>query len=446
MKHLGSNAWPHYAIFRVLRARFCSSEATRKSYAPTEDSLYRRISRAGNPRASIAAVLDQWIDEGKEVKQDELRVFIKELRKYLRFRHALQISEWMSYQRNHVLSTSDIAVRLDLVSRVHGLEPAEKYFDSIPETMRVFQVFRKSRATMQKMKKFTLISSLSYNVMLNLYARLGKYEKLDVLTQEMEEMGISWDKVTYNIILNAHATTADVEEMEKLLMKMEADALISVNWSTYVVVANGFLKSGLKEKALTMLKRAEQRTYGISRRLAYENILTLYAACGVKDEVYRLWELYKNIGKLVNSGYLSMLSSLVKLDDIDGAERLLVEWESGTTVFDIRIPNLMIRAYCQKGLLEKAVAYLKRLTESGKELDALPLDCVATGYFINGQIVKAVETMKEAFLARRPGWKPNQNTLAACVKYMKGQGEEEGAEEILKSLKEEGYISSILAL
>ncbi|KAF5726385.1 hypothetical protein HS088_TW22G00063 [Tripterygium wilfordii] len=458
MKLLGSNAWRNYAIFRVFRARFCSTKVIEQSSAPIEDNLYRRISGAENWVGSMAPVLDQWLEEGKEVKQSELRKFIQQLRKYRRFRHALEISEWMSDQRNHVLSTGDIAIRLDLISTVHGVELAEKYFDSIPETMRTFQVYgallscyarnrslEKAEATMQRMREFELgKSSLTYNVMLNLYFRLGKHEKLDILMQEMTEMGIKWDKFTYSIRLNAYAASADAEGMEKLLMKMEFDPLISKEWNTYVVAANGFLKSGQNERALTMLKRAEQQIRGNSMRLAYESIITLYAALGVKDEVYRLWNLYKNIGKVINSGYLSMLSSLMKLDDIDFAEKLLEEWESGTTLFDARIPNLAIRAYCKKGLLERAEAYFKRLMESGKKLDATTWDCLATGYWINGQTAKAVETLKNAVLAGRPGWKPNKHTLTVCLKYMKRQGEEEGAEEILRSLEKDGYISSQL--
>ncbi|KAF5726386.1 pentatricopeptide repeat-containing protein [Tripterygium wilfordii] len=454
MKLLGSNAWRNYAIFRVLRARFWSTKVIEQSFALIEDNLYRRIS--GAEISSIVPVLKQWLEEGKEVEQSELRKFIKQLRKYRRFRHALQISEWMSDQRNHVLSTGDIAIRLDLISTVHGVEQVEKYFDSIPETMRTFQVYgallscyacnrslEKAEATMQRMREFKLgKSSLTYNVMLNLYFRQGKHEKLDTLMQEMTEVGINWDNFTCNIRLNAYAASADVKGMEKLLIMMEVDPHLSMEWNTYVVAANGFLKSGHNEKALTMLKRAEELIHGNSSRLAYESIITLYAALGVKDEVYRLWNLYKNIGKVVNSGYLSMLSSLMKLDDIDCAERLLEEWESGTTIFDSRIPNLAIRAYCKKGLLEKAEAYFKRLMESGKKPDASTWECLATGYWINGQTAKAVETMKNAFLARQPGWKPKQYTLAACLKYMKGLGKEEEALAMLRSLKKGGHMSS----
>jgi hypothetical protein len=64
-----------------------------------------------------------------------------------------------------------------------------------------------------------------------------------------------------------------------------------------------------------------------TRKVAYEYLLASYASLGNKDEVYRIWNLYKCMGRFHNSGYRSMLMSLVKMDDIDGAEKIVEEWE-----------------------------------------------------------------------------------------------------------------------
>lgn len=53
--------------------------------------LYRRISPVGNPNESIVPILDQWILEGQTVTQSQLRDFIRELRHYRRFKHALEV-------------------------------------------------------------------------------------------------------------------------------------------------------------------------------------------------------------------------------------------------------------------------------------------------------------------------------------------------------------------
>ncbi|XP_041004008.1 pentatricopeptide repeat-containing protein At2g20710, mitochondrial-like [Juglans microcarpa x Juglans regia] len=351
-----------------------------------------------------------------------------------------QISEWLSEQRNHDLSPGDIAIRLDLISKVHGLEEAEKYFDGIPDTSRItihvygallncyaeHKSLDKAEATMQKMRELGFLkTSLSYNNMLKFYSRLGKTEKLDSVMQEMEKQGIDWNMVTFNIRLNAYEATSDIEGMEKLLMKMEADPEITIDWNAYAVAANGYLKAGLHEKTIEMLKKAEQLVSGKTRPI---HIMSAYGA----------------MGKVWNSVYLCMISSLVKLDDLDGAEKILEEWVSVTTFLDFRIPRVLITAYCEKGLLEKAEAYIERLKDSGMEVDPFTLDRLASGYRAHGQVEKAVETMKQALLAGLPGYKPNRFILAEHLEYLKEKGDVEAAEEILRLLRENCHFSTAI--
>ncbi|CAB4289282.1 unnamed protein product [Prunus armeniaca] len=82
-------------------------------------------------------MLDQWVKEGRELKQSEIKDFIKQLRNSRRHSQALEVSEWMSDVMKHDLSPGDITVRLDLISQVRGLQQAERYFDSIPYPFRV---------------------------------------------------------------------------------------------------------------------------------------------------------------------------------------------------------------------------------------------------------------------------------------------------------------------
>ena len=92
MKLLGSNPWRGNGISRVLGALFYYSTGTGGRKSPPINSLYLRISQAGNPRVPIIRVLDQWLEEGRHVQQSELLIIIKQLRKYRRYSHALQVS------------------------------------------------------------------------------------------------------------------------------------------------------------------------------------------------------------------------------------------------------------------------------------------------------------------------------------------------------------------
>ncbi|XP_021809145.1 pentatricopeptide repeat-containing protein At2g20710, mitochondrial-like [Prunus avium] len=459
MKLLASNPWCGHAISRVLGALLYSTEALASSIissSPPFQSLYRRILLVGNrnPRVSVVPMLDQWVKEGRELKQPEIKDFIKQLRKSRRHSQALEVSEWMSDVMKHDLSPGGIAVRLDLISKVRGLQQAEKYFDSIPYPFRGVQLYgsllycytchksvEKAEITFGKMKELGFAKGFwDYNAMLSLYFRTGEYEKLHVLVEEMEEKNIGYDIHTLKLRMLSYSATGDIDQMEKLLVKMEADPLVTMDWHGYFVAAKAFSKAGLLEKTSTLLRRSEQLIDNDTRKIGYEHLMISYAAIGNKDEVYRIWDLHKNTVGFYNNGYRCVVSSLMKLGDIDGAEKIVQEWESGVKFYDIGIPNLLVTAYCRQGLFEKAKSYVEKLMESG-EGNASTLLVLATGYHMNGHMEKAVEAMKNAAkMSSRSGRKFNDSTLDACLKYLKEKGDTKSAHEILRLLRKKGYL------
>ncbi|KAI5436144.1 hypothetical protein KIW84_022555 [Lathyrus oleraceus] len=110
-----------------------------------------------------------------------LHFFIKQLRTHCHFNQALKISEWMSNERNLHLLSGDIAIHIDLISKVHDLDQAETYFNGIPHTSKDLKVYR-------------------------LHTTL-------------------WLRYTFTTWLNAYATANNIDEMEKLLAKVEADRI-----------------------------------------------------------------------------------------------------------------------------------------------------------------------------------------------------------------------------
>ncbi|XP_065874288.1 pentatricopeptide repeat-containing protein At2g20710, mitochondrial-like [Euphorbia lathyris] len=441
---------------RLLRAELVSIDAVTRSFSssvtPTDSlPLMRKLSRPVNPSVSIVPILQQWVDEGKNLNLDELQNSIRVLCKHRRYKHALQISDWMIEKNCYNLSAGDGAIRLGLISRVHGLERAEKYFNSISASLSNYKIYgslltcyvnakqeEKAEALMQKMKDMGFVrEQYVYTEMLKLYSQLGKQEKFEALVKEMEEKGIEFNSITYTIRLHAYTACSDIEGMETLLMKMEADPLVKVDFYVYSVAANGYLKAGLLDKASTMLKKSEQLIHRNSRRFNYEVLLKQYAAVGKKADVYRIWELYKQMERQFNTGYISMISSLLQLNDLGGAEMIWEEWESKKTLFDIRIPNLMINAYAEKGSLEKAEACMEKIVKREKEPNAISWDNLAVGYLQGGQMPKAVEMIKKAILTSKPGWIPRIDTLTKCLEYLRSSGEEEAADELLKTMNEQ---------
>lgn len=127
-----------------------------------------------------------------------------------RYVHALQISEWMTDWCYFLLSPSDIAIRLDLICRVRGLEHAENFFNMVPNDLKTSIVYgsllrccvqghytKKTEDIMDKMKHMGMVrSSFPYNWLITLYTCCGQCAKIEKLVQEMEKKGIS-SRFTY---------------------------------------------------------------------------------------------------------------------------------------------------------------------------------------------------------------------------------------------------------
>ncbi|KAJ0028325.1 hypothetical protein Pint_36301 [Pistacia integerrima] len=419
------------------------------------NALYRRISPIGDPSVSIVPLLDQWIEEGHPVDKEQLQAFIKELRFYRRFSHGLEISMWMTDKRYLPLTSSDVAIRLDLISKVHGTEQAENYFNHVSERLKGGAVYsallncyasvksmEKAEATMQKMRDLGFAqTSLAYNVLLNLYYQTANYDKLDSLMHEMQEKGVGHDKFTMGIRLSAFGATSDVEGIDKTLAMMESDPSFVWDWTVYSNAASGYAKAGLLDKAVEMLKKSDELITGKKSNKAYESLISQYAKFGKKDDVLRLWELYKKNHKIYNKGYICVISSLLKSDDIESAKKIFDEWESVNEFYDIRILNCLIGAYSRKGLFQEAENLIDGAKLKGGKPNQTTWIHMAIGYFQHNETQKAVVAMEEALVICKIGWKPREVNFSACLKYYIGEGDIEGAEKFIKLLGSKDIIS-----
>ncbi|GAV70430.1 PPR domain-containing protein [Cephalotus follicularis] len=443
----------HQNSSRVLASLF-STKTLNPSSASSSNCLrlYDRIIEIRNPKVSIVPVLDQWVDEGNAVHKHQLQSLVRSLKSFQRFNHALEISDWMANHPHFILSPKDVAIRLNLICRVHGLQHAENHFENLPISLKTQKVYgallsgsveeknvEKAELIVQKMREMGMASSpFPYNMLINLYSQTREFDKIDMLMQEMEMKGIPQDTYTLNNRLYAYVAASDISGMEKILSQMEEDPNFYVSWQVYSTAANGYLKVGMTETALLMLKKMEGMMPPQGKKLALEFLVTLYAKAGDKDELYRVWNMYKPLNEIVDSSYACMIDSLAKLDDIEGAERIFEEWESQCTFYDFRVLNRLLVAYCNKGFLDKAEAAVNKAVV-GKTPYAPTWNVLAIGYIKHNQMPKAVDMLKRSFL--RHGWVPNSDVVTACLDYLEGQGDLDEMEDMINSLKKLGPLT-----
>lgn len=423
-------------------------------------SLYRRISTMDNPSLGSASVLDRWEEDEmgpdrRLVKWDLCRV-AKELRKFRRFKLALQVYEWMVAQGGRfTFTSSDMAIQLDLISKVRGIEHAEEYFSTLKDELKDKRTYgallnaygqakmkEKAEAIVETMKaKGYANDALPYNVMMTLYMNVGEHEKVQMTINEMKEKNVNFDIYSYNIWITTCAAMENLGEMERVVETMTADSSISANWTTYTTLATMYIKFDNLEKAESCLKEVEVRITGRDR-VPFNYLLGLYSSLGKREEVYRVWNWYKStFPSMLNLGYQTMLSSLIKMGDIKGAEEIYEDWLSVTSNYDPRICQIPMGWYARQGLVDKAKGLLDRLIEKGGKPKPITWEILAEGYMKEEQVSEALSCLKKA--ADYDGfskWRPRPTNVANILAVCREKDNSECVDLLMDVLRSRGCL------
>ncbi|KAL7103608.1 hypothetical protein ACP275_08G190200 [Erythranthe tilingii] len=421
-----------------------------KYSASRSRNLFSRISPVRRDY-DVVLVLDQWVSEGREIHPLEFQRIIRDLRSRKRFSQALQISEWVSRNGSFKLSPSDKAVHLDLVGVVHGLEAAEGYFGNLPKEDKNEKTYgallscyvrssllSKALVHIQTMKEIGYGgTSLTYNNLMVLYKKVGQLEKIPEILSEMRNYGVAPNNFTYRVCISSFGERSDLIGMEKLLEEVELEnGGLSLDWATYSIAAYFFVKGNEKEKALTCMKKLEQKLE--KDAIGYNHLISLYAHIGDKNEMMRLWALQKVVcKKQINRDYITILGSLVKIEEFEAAEEVLAEWDSCCHTYDFRVPNVLLIGYCQKGQVEKSELMLRNIVERGKKPIPNSWSIVASGYVDNGNMEKAFECMKEALAVKgdKLKWMPKPGLVTRLLHWIGDKGGIEEVEAFVCSLR-----------
>lgn len=364
------------------------------------------------------------------------------------------------------MTTSDTAIQLDLIAKVHGISSAEEYFLKLPDALKDKRIFgallnayagarmrEKAELLIDKMRKRGYAcDALPFNVMMTLYMDLKDYNEVKLVISEMIEKNTSLDIYSYNIWLSACGSQESLEKMERVFERMQGDTTITPNWTTFSTMATVYIKCGQLEKAEDCIKNIESRIVGRDR-IPYHYLISLYGSVGNKKEVHRAWNLYKaTFPSIPNLGYHSVISSMVRLDDIEGAEMIYNEWLSVKSFYDCRIGNLLLGYYVRKGLSEKAKTFFSQMIEAGGKPNSTSWEILAEDHIREGRISEALSCLQNAIFPEvSKSWRPKPVNVSLILKISEQESDmasKDALFEVLRQvgcLDDEAYMSRIRA-
>nr|GEV47113.1 hypothetical protein [Tanacetum cinerariifolium] len=195
------------------------------------DDLKSRIFRLRLPKRSATNVIEKWVNEGREVKVEDLRGIGKELRRSRRYKHALELSEWMVSRGDFELSDSDYAFRIDLMTKVFGIDAAERYFESLPPTAKTIE---------------------SYTALLHCYAASKLTSKAEDLYERIKESNLPLSAITYNELMTLYMSVGQVEkfnEVGEVIDQWKTSATTDFDAAVCERLVKALEEVGLTEKA-----------------------------------------------------------------------------------------------------------------------------------------------------------------------------------------------------
>ncbi|PWA35212.1 Pentatricopeptide repeat-containing protein [Artemisia annua] len=360
-------------------------------------------------------------------------------------KHQPQIYQWMNNRPERFrISSSDAAIQLDLVSKVHGNFGAEDYFNNLPNNLmdkRIYgallnayvraRMVEKAESLLVEMKEKDYAShALPFNVMMTLYMNLKNQDKVEALVSD-----IALDLYSYNIWISSRGSQGSIEKMEEAFEMLICDESVNPNWTTHSTMATIYIKNSRFDKAEDCLRKIETLITGRDR-IPYHYLLSHYGSIGKKEEVKRIWESYKTIFPYIpNLGYSVVISSFIRMDDIEEAELLYEEWVSMKTSYDPRIGNL---------LLEKAETFLKEMLNVGKS-NSCTWEIIAESHIKESRISDALSCLEKALGEEGSSfWRPKPMNIYVLYNLCEQENDEKSKEALLEVLRKVGVLEDDL--
>lgn len=366
----------------------------------------------------------------------------------------LQIMEWMVMRKIN-FSWNNYAVQLDLVSKVKGLIEAENYFNSLSSPAKNKYTYGsllncyckelmldKALAHFNTMDELGYLTSLSFTNLMTLYMKLGQPLKVLDLVNDMKQRKIPMTAFAYIVWMNSCAELNDLDGVESVYEEMGREDEDKINWTTYSNLAAIYVKAGHFEKAELMLKKLEEIVRPQERE-TYHCLLSLYGGTGNVKEVYRVWKTLKTVSPVTNKSYLIMLSTLRRLNDMEGIIKIFKEWESRHVSYDTRLVGVAVFAYLSQNMEEEAVLIFEEALKRCRGPFYRIREMFVVSLLEKRQFDGAMTHLETALSDVADGeYCPSPQVVSALLKYYKEETDLDGVEELCKILRSHNFDES----
>ncbi|KAF3338378.1 Pentatricopeptide repeat-containing protein [Carex littledalei] len=348
-----------------------------------DDNLRTRLLRLRFPKRSATAAIQKWVLEGRDAPAGELREAVRELSRCGQYKHALEVSEWMKLHHEPDLSGNDYSTRIDLITKVFGLNAAEEFFNGLASkpaeaytallhNFASSKSIDKAEKLFDQMKSENVISdALPFNEIMTLYVSVGEAEKVFRVVSEMKSLKVGLDLYSYNLWVSAYGAILDFEGVKRVLSEMEQDPNLDQRSNIYRNLVRVYVDVGRFEGVDTGTKLIEADTKVTVREwITYDLLVILHASLGNKGRIKEMWRCMKmSSGKMTYRNYICVISSYLAVGEVQEVGEVIDQWkESKEPEFDLSACARLFDAFLKVDLIEIAANFRKLMQEKNYEI------------------------------------------------------------------------------
>lgn len=290
----------------------------------------------------------------------------------------------MVSHNNFELSDSDYATRIELMTKVFGIDAAERYFEGLPLDAKTSETYTallhcyagaklidKAEALFERIKDSSLsFSAVTYNEMMTMYLSVGQVEKVSLVVEELKQKKVAPDIFTYNLWISSCAASLNIDEVRQILDEMRlVPGSDDEGWLRYINLSNIYVTAGhLVNSEFNSLVEAE-KTITQREWITYDFLIILHAGLGNKDRIDQIWKsLRMTKQKMTSRNYICILSSYLMLGHLKEVGEIIDQWkQSPTTAFDVAACGRLLNAFADIGLTEKVNSFHMLLIQKNSD-------------------------------------------------------------------------------
>lgn len=256
------------------------------------------------------------------------------------------------------------------------------------------------------------LDEVFFNSILDVCAKYELYDKLSYFYDLMREKGVAESSITFGIIIKAFGKVGEFEKAYDIFDRM-VRANLAINDVTYGCILDACAKSGKMDIAIKIYESLSKTKLNYNS-IVYTTIIKGFIKVERFQEAVDFFESIKRHKDLTGMiiTYNCALDVYVRKGDLASALRLFAEIDQVYKA-DLISYSTIIKGLCAKDQRAEALDYLKRMINSGIEIDISVINLFLDNCANPGDFRLGVQGYQYALLKNVA---PNEITFGIMVK------------------------------